>query len=48
MGMGENSKIQKRKQGRNPRLVTLPFPVYKMEGDCFPVPENTTNKPDLP
>ena len=23
-------------------------PVYEMEADCFPVSENTENKPDLP
>ena len=29
-----------------PRLVALP--VYEMEADCFPVSENTENKPDPP
>ena len=32
-----------------PRSVALPSPVFKeMEADCFPVSENTENKPDLP
>ena len=31
-----------------PRLVALPSPVYEVEADCFPVSENTENKPDLP
>ena len=31
------------------RLVAfLPPPVYDMEANCFPVSENTENKPDLP
>ena len=37
------------KQGKIPRLVALPIPPStKMEADCFPVFENTENKPDLP
>ena len=36
-------------QGKKiPRLVALPSPVYEIEADYFPVPENTENKPDLP
>ena len=32
-----------------PRLVTLPSLLFfEMEADCFLVPEDTENKPDLP
>ena len=32
-----------------PRLVALPSPrLRKVEAGCFPVSENTENKPDLP
>ena len=55
MGMGEKPRnIQKKKKTNTktkeklPRLVSLPSPVYEMEADCFPVSENTENKPDLP
>ena len=34
--------LQYEKQGKIPRFPT------KMEADCFPVSENTENKPDLP
>ena len=39
-----------RNQGKIPRLVALPFPRLqgRLEADCFPVSENTENKPDLP
>ena len=41
--------VQYEKQGKIPRLVAPPiFPSTKMEADCFPVSENTENKPDLP
>ena len=41
--------VQYEKQGKIPRLVTLPSPPStKMEADCFPVSEHTENKPDLP
>ena len=51
MGMGEKHRnIQKTKQRKNiPRLVALPSPrLYEVEADCFPVSENTENKPNLP
>ena len=50
MGIGEkNRKYKNLNKKKIPRLVNLPpTPVYKMEADCFPVPENTANKPDLP
>ena len=52
VGMGEkkNRNMYKAKaKEKIPRLVALPSPVYeKMEADCFPVSENTENKPDLP
>ena len=46
----KNPEIQK--QMRKPRKrfpILLPShpPVYEMEADCFPVSENTENKPDL-
>ena len=50
MGMGENPRnIQKTKQ-RKKIPVWLPShaPDNEMEADCFPVSENTENKPDLP
>ena len=50
MGMGEKKpEIQKTKT-RKKSPVWLPShpPVYEIEADCFPVPENTENKPDLP
>ena len=50
MGMGEKPRnIQKYKnenKGKIPSLVALPS--TKMDADCFPVSENTENKPDLP
>ena len=41
-------KYKNENKERIPRLVNLPTTVYKMEADCFPVPENAENKPDLP
>ena len=51
MGMGEKPRnLQKAKTKENiPRLVALlSSRLRKMETDCFPVSENTENKPDLP
>ena len=41
-----NEKVKPRKKIH----VWLPShpPVYEMEADCFPVSDNTENKPDLP
>ena len=33
---------------KNPRLVALSSLLYEVKADCFPVSENTENKPDLP
>ena len=41
-------KCNKKNQGKIPRLFALPSHVYEIEADCFPVSENTENKPDLP
>ena len=38
--------IKRKPRKKIPRLVALPS--TKMEADCFPVSENTENKPDLP
>ena len=53
MGMREKARnIQKKKKNEyeNQGKMWLPSnnPIYEMEADCFPVPENTENKPDLP
>ena len=49
MGMGEkNPKYKKRKQGPPPFGLSSHPSFYEMEADCFPVPEDTENKPDLP
>ena len=52
MGMrGKKPKyIQSENQGKNPTFGCPPIPpsMKKMEADCFPVSENTENKPDLP
>ena len=48
----EKINKKKRKDGTKEKIfpVWLPsyFPVYEMEADCFPVSENTENKPGLP
>ena len=47
----KKTEIYTRRKQRKKSPVWLPFhpPVYeKMEADCFPVSENTENKPDLP
>ena len=43
----DNAKMKENKE-RIP--VWLPYhpPFYDMEADCFPMSENTENKPDLP
>ena len=50
MGMGEKPRnIQKTKQRKKFLVWLLSHPtVYEVEADCFPVSENTENKPDLP
>ena len=51
MGMGEkNPKYTKSEnKGKNSQFGCPPIPTStKMEADCFPVSENTENKPDLP
>ena len=41
--------IQSENHGKNSLFGCLPIlPSTKMEADCFPVSENTENKPDLP
>ena len=44
----DGRKTPKYKQWKTPHLFTHPSPIYKIEADSFPVPENTENKPDLP
>ena len=46
----ENPEIRtKENQGKNSPFGCPPIPPsMKMEADCFPVSENTENKPDLP
>ena len=48
--MGENPRnMYKRKTRKNSLFGCPPIPLStKMEADCFPVSENTENKPDLP
>ena len=47
MGMGKEPRIIYKAKTKEKSPVWLP--VYeKMEADCFPVSENTENKPDLP
>ena len=50
MGMGEKSRNIQNTKTKEKFPVWLPShsPVYEMEADCFPVFENTENKPDLP
>ena len=50
MGVGEKPRnIYRAKTKEKKFPVWLPShpPVYEMETDCFPVSENTENKPDL-
>ena len=43
------NKTKKRNQGKKfPVWLPSYTSVYEMEADCFPVSENTENKPDLP
>ena len=42
------SKYRNDNKEKIPRLITLPSPVYKIEANFFPVPENPENKHDLP
>ena len=51
MGMGGKPRNMYKRKPRKKFPVWLPShpPIYeKMEADCFPVSENTENKPDLP
>ena len=50
IGMGEKRRnIYKQKPRKNSPFGCPPIPTStKMEADCFPVSENTENKPDLP
>ena len=50
MGMGEKPRNTKTKTSKKSPVWLLSYPphVCKMEADCFPVPENTANKPNLP
>ena len=50
MGMGENPRNVQKAKTRKKFPVWLPShpPSTKMEADCFPVSENTENKPELP
>ena len=49
-GWEKNREIYKRRYKGKKIPVWLPshLPVYEMEADCFPVSENTENKPNLP
>ena len=43
---GNGGKTPKYKQGKkSPVWLPSHLPVYEMEADCFPVPENIKNKP---
>ena len=46
----KNPEIYTERKQRKKFPVWLPshLPVYEMEADCFPVSENTENKPDQP
>ena len=50
MGMGEKPRNTKTKIRKKSPVWLPSYPsVFKMPtADCFPVPENTENKPDLP
>ena len=50
MGMGEKPRNIQNTKTKEKFPVWLPShpPVYEMGADCFPVSENTENKPDLP
>ena len=50
MGMREKPRnIYKRKLRKNSPFGCPPIlPSMKIEAECFPVSENTENKPDLP
>ena len=45
-GKPRNTKTKTRK--KSPVQLPSHPPVYKMEADCIPAPENTKNKPGLP
>ena len=49
MGMGEKPRNIQNTQTKEkfPVWLLSHSPVYEMEADCFPVSENTENKPDL-
>ena len=52
MGMGENTRNVQKTNTKNKENFPVWSPshphVYEMEADCFPVSENSENKPDLP
>ena len=51
MGMGENPPKYAKNETKEKLPVWLtppPSPVYETEAGCFPVSENTENKPNLP
>ena len=45
---GNGRKTPKYTKGENQRKIPSLVESLKMEADCFPVSENTENKPDLP
>ena len=47
-GRKKTENIIKRKKYETKEKIPSYYPVYEMEADCFPVSENTENKPDLP
>ena len=47
MGMGEKKTKENAKKISPFGYSLIPL-FYDMEADCFPVSENTKNKPDIP
>ena len=49
-GDGRKTPKNTKDEAKQKFPVWLPShsPVYNVEADCFPVSENTKNKPDLP
>ena len=45
MSMGEKPRNTKTKRKKSPVWLPSHLPVFKMEADCFPVPENTETYP---
>ena len=53
MGIGEKKNQNEKDETKEKRFSPfgcppIPTPSAKMKADCFPVSENTENKPDLP